>query len=176
MITIYDNFFSNNVLNAIIDRSKNTELYTFEEHKKRIENYNIGYWYGKRSYNLVDVDQLLNALILDKLFFRHLFHRPVTMIDSYIHQRSNNDKDDYIHIDPADFSLIVYLSPSNLSSGTKFYTSTEETDKDNETMFVKYVQNRAVLFHSGIAHAAYKNFGNDINNSRLTLNAFLKFY
>jgi len=175
MITIYDNFFSKNVLHAIIDRSKSTQLYTFEEHREHTENYMIGNWYGKRSYNLIDEDQLLNALILDELLFRHLFHRPVTMIDSYIHLRSNNDHEDYIHIDPADFSLIIYLSPTNLCSGTKFYTSIEETNKDNETMFVKYVQNRAILFHSGIAHAAYKNFGNNIDDGRLTLNAFLKF-
>jgi hypothetical protein len=175
MIAVYDNFFSNNILHAIIDRAKNTKLYNFDEHKKHVENYNIGYWYGQRSYNLIDEDKLLNALILDKISFKHVFHRPVTMIDSYIHLRSNDTEDDYIHIDPADFSLIVYLSPTNLTSGTKFYTTIDETDKDKETMFVRYVQNRAVLFHSGIAHAAYKNFGNNVTDSRLTLNAFLRF-
>ena len=73
MITIYDNFFSKNVLHAIIDRSKSTQLYTFEEHREHTENYMIGNWYGKRSYNLIDEDQLLNALILDELLFRHFF-------------------------------------------------------------------------------------------------------
>jgi len=176
MIAVYDNFFSNNILHAIIDRAKNTQLYNFDDHKKHVENYNIGYWYGRRSYNLVEEDKLLNALILDEISFKHIFHRPVTMIDSYIHLRSKNTQDDYIHVDPADFSLIIYLSPTNLTSGTKFYTTLEETDIEKETMFVKCVQNRAVLFHSGIAHAAYKNFGEDINDGRLTLNAFLKFY
>ena len=73
-------------------------------------------------------------------------------------------------MDPYDLTMIVFLSKTNLSSGLNLYNN----DK-NEYVHIKYVQNRAVIFHSQRFHKSHLNFGNNIDNGRLTLNGFIKF-
>ena len=64
---------------------------------------------------------------------------------------------------------IVNLSKTNLKSGTILY------DKDDNIITEsKFVQNRAILFDSRYRHMATTNYGNNIDNGRLTLNAFFK--
>ena len=66
------------------------------------------------------------------------------------------------------YSMLVYLSPTNLSSGTDLYNENDEVINS-----VKYVQNRALVFSSSYKHKAVNNHGTDINNGRLTLNIFM---
>ena len=66
------------------------------------------------------------------------------------------------------YSMLVYLSPTNLNSGTDLYNENDEMI----TSF-KFVQNRAVLFSSSYKHRAINNHGTDVNNGRLTLNIFM---
>ena len=76
---------------------------------------------------------------------------------------------DFIHKDePHMYSMLVYLSPTNLSSGTDLYNENDEVINS-----VKYVQNRALVFNSSYKHKAVNNHGTDINNGRLTLNIFM---
>lgn len=186
MIAVYDNFFTNNVFNAVYDRAKKINLHTAEEHIKKYvgssflsqtnENTNIGYWPGNRSFKLEEEDSLLNSVFCDMLFSRHIFDRPVKLLYSYIHLRlDDTNKDDYIHTDPNNFSVIVYISPTNLSSGTKFFFNKNEKNLDNEMLFVKFVQNRAVVFHGDIAHTAFNNHGSCIDDGRLTINGFFNY-
>tara|TARA_A100001015_G_C14950754_1_gene696640 strand:- start:1195 stop:1449 length:255 start_codon:yes stop_codon:yes gene_type:complete len=76
---------------------------------------------------------------------------------------------DWIHKDDvkSQFSGLVYLSPTNLESGTRFYD-----DKENEIADIKFVQNRFVFFNGNYNHMSIGNHGTNIENGRLTLNAF----
>lgn len=180
MIAVYDNFFSNNVFQAVYERAKKIELHTAEEH---IQKYGIGYWPGTRSFRLGEEDPLLNSIFCDTLHSHHIFHRSVIMLDSFVHLRLDDaNEGDYVHSDPNDFSVVVYLSQTNLSSGTKFFFDTPESKREvekknleNDTGFVKCVQNRAVIFHGSIPHIAYNNHGSNIDNGRLTMNGFMNY-
>ena len=46
---------------------------------------------------------------------------------------------------------------------------------NDEIVNVKYIQNRAVIFHSKRLHKSHLNFGKNINDGRLTLNSFIEF-
>ena len=64
----------------------------------------------------------------------------------YTHLRlKDTNKEDFLHKDSPDstYSLLVYLSETNLFSGTKLYD-----DLDNEVADIKFVQNRAIIFDS----------------------------
>lgn len=174
MIAVYDNFFSKTIFNAVYERAKSLPLHTAEDHKVR---YGYGNWPGHRSFKLSEADNLFNALAFDTLVRTHPFdERHVLYGDWFIHLRGADSKDtDWIHKDMELFSVLVYLSPTNLTSGTKFYFSDTEPNKDHDTVFVKCVQNRAVVFSANIPHLSYNNYGKDVNDGRLTLNGFLKY-
>ena len=50
--------------------------------------------------------------------------------------------------------------------------SHSSTKEDKEHTFVKFVQNRIVMFDSSIPHMAWNNHGNDLTDGRLTINGF----
>ena len=86
-----------------------------------------------------------------------------------MHLRLSEDfKNDFIHKDLVEYTLMIYLSETNLSSGTKLYD-------DNEccTQTINFVQNRAVIFPGCVNHKSMLNYGDNIDNGRLTLNVFL---
>ena len=66
--------------------------------------------------------------------------------------------------------MIVFLAKTNLDSGLNLYDNV-----NNEIVHIKYVQNRAVIFHGRRLHKSHLNFGDNIDNGRLTLNAFIEF-
>jgi|TARA_R100001224_G_scaffold113076_1_gene97272 translation initiation factor IF-1 len=84
---------------------------------------------------------------------------------------SKHAAEDWIHRDWGD-TILIYLSPTNLKSGTAFYRKIGE-DKYEETGIARYVQNRAVFFSNGTFHMAINNHGNNIEDGRLTLTYFL---
>ena len=64
---------------------------------------------------------------------------------------------------------MVYLSKTNLSSGTVLYDQNKQP-----TTTIGFVQNRALLFNANIWHRSLNNHGSNIDDGRLTLNCFLK--
>ena len=87
------------------------------------------------------------------------------------HLRLGKDEEpDYIHTDPDDYTMIVFLSKTNLKSGLNIYDENKQ-----ETQNIKFVQNRAVIFDSKQYHRSSLNYGDNINNGRLTLNCFINF-
>ena len=83
--------------------------------------------------------------------------------------KDEHNEKDFIHTDvPHMYSMLVYLSPTNLNSGTDLYN-----ENDEMIASFKFVQNRAVLFSSSYKHRAINNHGTDVNNGRLTLNIFM---
>ena len=77
---------------------------------------------------------------------------------------------DFIHTDASHLTMIVFLGKTNLDSGLNLYDN-----HNQEIVHIKYVQNRAVIFHSRRFHKSHLNFGDNIDNGRLTLNCFLEF-
>ena len=86
-----------------------------------------------------------------------------------IHLRTSNSVKDWIHTDPVDKTLLVYLSETNLDSGTCLYE-----EDDSPSTIVKFVQNRAVMFDGKIKHSTLQQYGNNVENGRLTLNCFFE--
>ena len=96
-----------------------------------------------------------------------------TTFKMYAHVRLKKDnQNDFIHTDTANntiYSGLIYLNKTNLDSATLFYD-----EKDNIIHGVKYVQDRLVIFSSAYRHMSFNNFGDDIDNGRVTLNLFFK--
>jgi hypothetical protein len=163
--TIVDNFFDN--FENIKDSFKNIKMYDNEEYNKHFEN--NGKWPGFRSQDLYDSNKFLWNLIVKE--FEQKFNNPLRgqkyWFKCYTHLRLEN-MDDWIHTDPNYATLMVYLSNTNLKSGTCLYNENKEL-----TTTVNFVQNRAFLCNGKTNHMSLNNHGTDINNGRLTLNCFI---
>ena len=84
----------------------------------------------------------------------------------FIHFRGD-DSGDWIHCDNEALAGIIYINPTNLTSGTKLYNDSEcVTD-------IKYVQNRLLMYSGAYPHQGYGHFGTDKEQGRLTINLFL---
>ena len=131
-------------------------------------------WPGSRSEPLFKVSPFLEALFLQTFDnkFKNFFADKKVSCKTSLHLRlDKDDTSDWIHQDNevADYSLLVYLSDTNLQSGTGLYNPKKELITD-----VKFVQNRAFLFTIDYFHKAIGNHGNDIHDCRLTFNAFFR--
>lgn len=67
----------------------------------------------------------------------------------YAHKRLDKDKNkDFIHVDPTDTALI-YLSETNINSGTVFYRNVPDSDKPQLIGDVKFIQSNCVFLIKG---------------------------
>ena len=177
MIINCDNFFDH--LDDLQDVFKKIPLYTAKEQQEKL-GHKDEYWPGKRSEFLdkTDLTKPLFFLFLKEFNHKlgHVFLNKKYTLRLSIHLRLDEDeKKDWIHrdndgVNGADYSMLVNLSKTNFKSGTAFYD-----DDNNEILNSKFVQNRALLFKSGILHSAFGHHGKDINDGRLTMNGFFKF-
>lgn len=165
-----DDFFDN--FHNIKNEFKNIKLYTIEEFKK-LELIPEGvYWPGKRSYDLSITNPFLFNLLVKEYFdkFKDILPYNQIQFKSVIHLRlSSDNKQDYIHTDNDLATLIVYLSDTNLKSGTALYPD----NSDIPDTIIKAKQNRAIIFDAKKRHKSLLNYGNNIDDGRLTLNVFL---
>ena len=171
-LIVVENFFDN--LNIIEEELKKIPLYNLEEMQSLIKagDDKTGQWPGRRSLCLNEASPFLFNLIVKekKEKFKNIFANSKWSISSHIHLRlKSDDKNDWIHRDVWDYGMLIYLN-NNLQSGTNFYPD----DSDEPNMVVKCVKNRAILFNGDIRHRSMKNFGNNIEDGRLTINLFLK--
>ena len=92
------------------------------------------------------------------------------IIASFVHLRLYEDENkDWIHRDDNELSGLVYLSNTNLNSGTYLYD-----DNDNMINDIKFIKNRFIMYRGTMKHKAYGNYGSSIDDGRLTLNLFIK--
>ena len=127
-------------------------------------------WPGERSDDLKTVAPFATSLFLKEFIKFGNFIPPNLPFKIYTHLRLDEDnKEEFVHKDSpsADYSTLVYLSRTNLNSGTKLYNDNEEEVAD-----IKFVQNRAVMFDSRYNHKPINNHGKSISDGRLTLNIF----
>jgi hypothetical protein len=162
---IIDNFFER--FNVIEESFKKISLYEKEEYIKKFND--IQNWPGKRS-NFINIENpFLFNLFLNE--FNSKINFNFKKLSVFIHLRTIMDeKKDWIHddVNAGQYTCLVYLSKTNLNSGTYIYSQDKEIISD-----IKFVQNRAFFFDARYLHSAYGHHGDDINNGRLTLNAFL---
>ena len=93
------------------------------------------------------------------------------ILDIYIHARFDGDnKEEWIHQDNKKYSSLIYLSPTNLQSGTRLYTAQDHKQIND----FKFIQNRYIQYDGSYFHSAYGNHGTDIDNCRLTINIFVR--
>jgi len=166
---IVDNFFDN--FENIKNEFKKIPLLSCEEYFKKF-NKNES-WPGFRSGTLDSESPFLFNLLIKELFskFGHeAFYNNKIIVKSHLHLRLDDDNSkDWIHTDEDYFaSFIVYLSDTNLNSGTCLYDNNK-----NLTTTINFVQNRAILFDSKTNHKSLANYGNNIQDGRLTLNCFI---
>ena len=171
---IINNFFDD--FDNIKDEFKKIPLYATNDWNKKFNVSGASYdetWPGKRSESFGDSNPFLNNLIYKELRSKTslLFDGIHLDMYSYVHLRLDTDNDaDFIHCDPCDYTLIVFLSETNLKSGTALYPPRSNTPD----VMANFVQNRAFLFKGYIRHKAIHNHGDSIENGRLTLNCFIK--
>jgi hypothetical protein len=160
-----DNFFDN--LDIMLPEIRTMKLYTAKDHPGGKMTYP-----GTRSLNLYRDKPILwnyvNAMVLK---YKVLDEKESWNINTFIHLRLDKDKDkDWIHKDETDeFAALIYLSKTNLNSGTKIYDENENMIND-----VKFVQNRFVMYSAKYKHMGYGHHGKNIDDGRLTLNLFIK--
>lgn len=167
---IIDNFFDN--FELLEPEFKKIPLYDIKNFPDRISEGVL--WPGKRSVQLLNtypfIWQLTNKELLIKCGNERLINTSWKM-NANIHLRlAEDDEKDYIHTDPDDWTMIVFLSETNLKSGLSIYNNDNE-----ETQNIKFVQNRAVIFNGRQPHKSSLNYGDNIDNGRLTLNCFINF-
>lgn len=164
------NFLPN--VNHIYDLiKKEIPVYSFNEHPDlKINLENNSKWPGKRSVKLNQAEKFLQFFIVETAINKFRFNiSKYHYISSYVHVRLDNDnKTDFIHQDLGMDTLLVYLSPTNINSGTVFYADDQKTPITE----VSFIQNISVFFNGSIYHCSKNNFGQNINDGRMTLNVF----
>ena len=168
---VVEDFFTN--FDAIKEEFKKIPMFNCKEHPELVNsNLNIS-WPGKRSEDLKFSNKFFTGLFLNE--FRNKFNNFFEShydfkIQTHLRVEEDN-KGEFIHKDSpdADYSMLVYLSQTNLASGTSLYDHNDKLITD-----VKFIQNRALIFDSRYSHAAINNHGTGIEDGRLTLNIFWK--
>lgn len=144
--------------------AKQLKFYAIDEFKKISGHTHVDFP-GKRTTQLKDCAPFFYINLVNLCYER--FNVKLEPLDGvYCHARFANDKPDWIHTDNAR-TIIVFLSDTNLNSGTCFYD-----DADQQTMDVGFVHNRAVMFDGNIAHKSKENYGSTIDDCRMTINIF----
>jgi hypothetical protein len=164
-IKIIYNFFD--FSNLIYENCKKLNFYTLEEMHKIIPGtYD---WPGKRTLPFETENPFLHLHILSYLKLNGIDVDDYKKINTYAHIRLAEDEEkDWIHRDNCDTALI-YLSNTNLDSGTQFFAD----DQENKISEANFVQNTCVYFEKGLYHTSFGNHGHTIEDARMTLNIFM---
>jgi len=147
----------------------NLKFFSYENHKQsQFQGENKVRWPGLRTDELSENNPFLYLLIIGEAKKNLNFNiRDYEKIDIFIHLRLKEDNSkDFIHQDSTD-TLLIYLSPTNLKSGTNFYNLNHQKIAE-----VSFLQNTAVFFDGEINHCSFKNYGDSIENGRMTINMF----
>lgn len=160
----YNTFFN---IEEIYRFCKTLSFYNNKEYREKIER-DPGTWAGYRTDDFRNICPLLYSFVIEKLVELKIKVNKYKEISMYCHVRLETDKDlENIHVDHCDTSLI-YLSPTNLNSGTCFYD-----DNNNKVANCAFLQNTTVSFSKGILHSSINHYGNSIENGRMTINVFM---
>tara|TARA_E500000318_G_scaffold91346_1_gene89509 strand:+ start:309 stop:821 length:513 start_codon:yes stop_codon:yes gene_type:complete len=164
-IKVIHNFF--NFHENIYTISKKLEFYNCNDYKQKFNDKSN--WPGIRTQNLINYNYTLYTHIISFLNLNKINTNKYKEIRAFCHVRFSQDNDlDWVHTDPCDTALI-YLSPTNLESGTSFFAD----DRQTEISTVKFIQNTCVFFTEGLQHRSVGNHGQNIDDARMTFNVFM---
>ena len=173
MITVIDSFFKPSQLKFVTKEIKKLSFYSASEHPDEPDDVNFP---GIRTSELLGVNPFLSSFIIQQIESSNIsMTNGSWSIRQFGHLRRKKDnKEDWIHTDSSDWAYILYLSKTNLESGTKIYPSVD-SKKDEEDGFIKFKQNRIVCLNSSVPHMAWGNHGNDLTNGRLVICGFANY-
>ena len=170
---VIDNIFSDP--DSVVEWSKKCYFYSSDEnHPKKPSQY----WVGYRTEALHTLDQqfynnTMNEIVCN-IFNTELMTTNIDFsysINTYFHRLlSNHTKtENWIHKDPSLFSAVIYLSKNPAkNSGTMLYD-----EEKNLSSVVENRYNRLLMYNGGHLHSAEGGFGDNVDNSRLTLVFFV---
>ena len=159
-IIIKDNFLLKP--KTVYNSCKKIPLYSTKEFNSKFKTDES--WAGVRSAPLFDIKPSVAKEIVINMgkYFKELFETVDTPLKIFVHKRDKKfKKKDWIHHDDNNDCLYVgllYLSKTNLKSGTMFYDK-----KKNPITDVKFVQNRMIFFDSKYLHSAYGHHDDRLN-------------
>ena len=163
-----DNFFPN--LNLILPEIKKIKLYSQEEIRQIDKHNKNATWPGYRSLSLTETNPILHDYVCYLMNVNNLLEKGRWIIASFVHLRLYEDENkDWIHRYDNELSGLVYLSNTNLNSGTYLYDG-----NDNMINDIKFIKNRFIMYRGTMKHKAYGHHGSSIDDGRLTLNLFIK--
>lgn len=163
----YDTFYN---IQEIYNFCKTLPFYNLEQYRQKFPNLQgkETIWPGYRTEEFKTICPIFYHFILEKLIESKIDIKQYRDISTTCHLRLESDNEgEYIHTDPSDTAL-VYLSPTNFSSGTNFYD-----DRRNLVTHCAFLQNTMTNFSQGILHSSVNNYGNSIENGRMTINIFM---
>jgi hypothetical protein len=160
-----ENFFPN--LNFILPEIKKIKLY-YPKEQEKLQNSKAN-WPGLRSISLGTTNPIFHEYIISLLQQKKLLDKGYWEVVSFMHLRlKEDDLNDWIHKDPDHFAALIYLSETNLNSGTYLYDEDENLIND-----IKFVKNRFIMYDGQYNHKGYGHHGDSIENGRLTINLFM---
>jgi len=175
-IIIIDNVFKNP--QDIVEFAQSQKFFDRKDHPKESGSN----WSGLRTLNVGDIDKSAFDKIVGELMISVLENSfgeisPFVIdinwnANIFFHQLLGTDSynDTWIHRDDSSqvYAGVVYLKENPIpSSGTTVFIN-------NKKQFVENKFNRLVLYRSDYLHTSNGGFGDNIMNSRLTLNLFFK--
>lgn len=137
-------------------------LFTESEYNQRFDRDER--WPGQRSELLHQAHPELNRMIHE-----HIWRIPQMQTARFhcvVHFRGQ-DADDWIHQDDEPLAGVIYINPTQLTSGTRLYTDEGEVHCD-----IHYVQNRLILYSGSYPHQGYGHWGHTPADGRTTINLF----
>jgi hypothetical protein len=172
-INVIDNFFKNP--EQIVHLANNQQYYIFKDNPRYLRDEKKIFYNGRRTLFLKDtlkknVVENLNDEILKNLFestIRKESQIEITAdISCLFHSLFEDDVYDInnAHKDSVIFAGVVYLN-KNLESNN------HGTIIDGKVIPYKF--NRLVFYRADLLHCPLNGFGNDIKDSRMTLNIFV---
>lgn len=182
---IIDNFFGDQ-LHYLLPYLRERQHYDVDEHPeygasleyqkerddciKRGVPPTTGTWPGKRSLDIFKDNPAIACLFTNAMGSFMPEGVQFSRDTLYTHFRYDDpNSPDWVHRDGTPITTIVYLSETNLNSGTGFYDA--ETN-GNLILDVPFVQNRAVIFHGDVWHGSKGNYGTTKDDARFTMNFF----
>ena len=174
MIIVIDDFLNDWEFKLVKEEIKKLKYYNGADHPNHASSEKYP---GIRTEEFIRVHPLLDSFIIKKLDTAGtIFTQRPYRAFNYGQLRIENDyKESRVHRDAAfDWAYTLYMSDTNLKSGTTMYES-EDSDIEDDNVFVKFVQNRIVLFDVTVPHMVWHAYGKDIDDGRLSVNGFCSY-
>lgn len=140
-------------------------------------------WRGFRT-SLLDsqlnsINELINQKILNDVCNFYQLDKDKYLILSYFHYSLESTKIECVfnfesykwHVDPYKYAGVVYLTPNAPKNcGTTLIKNSSDI---GSSFVVENIYNRIFFYPSNLLHAPTNLFGNDINDSRMTISFFI---